>query len=114
MTLEQDLDQFYGTEHWYPHPLVPSVTYTDGVKYFAEAGQAWWFVDDQIIEFYKLQRDEGFLVISLQVTGDKAEIKVSDGNDKVFATKPIDYTDCPEGTYKFYYTNDVFLLASEY
>src|SRR6266853_643249 len=27
---ENDLDQFTGTEHWYRHPLVRSLTYTDG------------------------------------------------------------------------------------
>jgi hypothetical protein len=40
-TLTQDaLHQFTGSEHWYRHPLVRTVTYTDGVQYVAENGGA--------------------------------------------------------------------------
>ena len=38
-TLSEDaLRQFTGTEHWYRHPLIRTVTYTDGAL-FAEIGR---------------------------------------------------------------------------
>lgn len=112
--LESYLAQFTGTENWYRHPLIRDVTFTDGVKAFAEKAGAWWFVDDCIIEYDPLQSKHGFLTITLKVSNDQATITVDDGNDNVLATKHIQYTDCPAGQYKFYFTNDVFLLPSEY
>jgi hypothetical protein len=45
-TLTQDaLHQFTGTEHWYRRPLARAVTYTDGAKYVAEQGGAYWLLD---------------------------------------------------------------------
>jgi hypothetical protein len=109
-----DLSGFTGTEYWYRHHFVRGVTYTDGVKYFAEAAGAWWFVDDCIIEYAPLMRQHGFLTITLDVANDKAKITVDDGNDNVLATKAIPYTDCPAGQYRFYFTDNVLLLPSEY
>ena len=40
------LRQFTGTEKWYRHPFVRTVLYTDGVKYVAEQGGAYWLIDD--------------------------------------------------------------------
>lgn len=40
-----DLVQFTGSECWYRHPLYPSITYTDGAQYVAEAGGANWLLD---------------------------------------------------------------------
>lgn len=113
-SLSADLRQFTGTETWYRHHFIKDVTYTDGVKYFAETAGAWWFVDDCIIEYAPLMRKHGFLTITLDVADTKATITVDDGNDNVLATREIPFTDCPSGEYKFYFTNDVFLLPSEY
>lgn len=113
-SLLADLQQFTGTENWYRHYFIRDVTFTDGVKYFAETAGAWWFVDDCIIEYSPLMREHGFLTITLDVSNSKAKITVDDGNDNVLATREIPYTDCPDGTYRFYFTNDVLLLPSEY
>jgi len=40
-----DLQQFTGTEYWYRHPLTSKAVYTDGVKYLAEKGGAYWLID---------------------------------------------------------------------
>ena len=108
------LAQFTGTENWYRHGIVRGILYTDGVKYFADTAGAWWFVDDCIIEYAPLMKQHGFLTITLDVADSQAKITVDDGNDNVLATKAIPYTDCPAGSYKFYFTNDVLLLPSEY
>ena len=40
-----DLRQFTGCENWYRHGLVRSVLYTDGAKYLADQGGAYWLLD---------------------------------------------------------------------
>lgn len=44
MLIESDLYQFSGTEHWYRH--MTGVLYTDGIKYMAEKGGAYWLIDE--------------------------------------------------------------------
>jgi hypothetical protein len=39
---ETDLREFIGSEYWYRHGLVKNVLYTDGAKYVADAGGAYW------------------------------------------------------------------------
>ena len=113
-SLCDQLRQYTGTENWYRHYFVRDVTYTDGVKAFAELAGAWWFVDDSIIEYAPLMREHGFLTITLDVSNSQAKITVDDGNDNVLATREIPYTDCPAGQYRFYFTDNVLLLPSEY
>lgn len=40
----EDLAQFTGTENWYRH-WTGALTYTDGVKYLAGEGGAYWLID---------------------------------------------------------------------
>ena len=42
----QDLRQFTGTEHWYRHGIVHRVLFTDGAKYVAAQGGAYWLLDE--------------------------------------------------------------------
>lgn len=42
----EDLDQFIGSEHWYRHSLVRSITYTDGAKHVVDHGGAYWLLDE--------------------------------------------------------------------
>ena len=44
----------------------------------------------------------------------KADIRVSDGNDAVLFKRHIHFTDAPAGTWRFYLTDNVVLLPSEY
>ena len=82
-TLTQQLAQFTGTENYYQHPiqLGPRCNYTDGVKYFAEQAQAYWFLDIVFTELNQLQRDHEFLAVTLQVTDNQAVINATNGND---------------------------------
>jgi hypothetical protein len=41
-----DLEYFMGSENWYRHGLVRSITYTDGAKYVADSGGAYWLLDE--------------------------------------------------------------------
>jgi hypothetical protein len=42
----EDLGQFIGSEQWYRHSLVRSITYTDGAKCVADNGGAYWLLDE--------------------------------------------------------------------
>src|SRR4029077_1024997 len=42
----EDLGQFIGSEQWYRHSLVRSITYTDGAKHVADHGGAYWLLDE--------------------------------------------------------------------
>ena len=108
-----DLSGYTGSDNWYAHPLT-SCTYTDGVLAFAEQAGAYWFLDIVFSEYVSLQRANGFLVITLAIVGERALISVGDGNGNELATTRVEFTDCPIGSYSFYFCNDVLHLPSEY
>ena len=56
-----DLAQFTGSEQWYRHRIVRDVLFTDGAKYVADAGGAYWLLDE--IAF--AQRGVNCLVLDL-------------------------------------------------
>jgi hypothetical protein len=111
--MELNLDQFYGTEQYYKHPFTSSV-YTDGVKYFAETAGAYWFLDIVFSEYTRLFSVDDFLSITLKVGESGADISVTDGNENIITAQSIAFTDCPKGEYKFFYTNGVLMLTTEY
>ena len=41
-----DLSQFTGSENWYRHSLNRDILYTEGAQYVAEAGGAYWLLDE--------------------------------------------------------------------
>lgn len=116
-TTKLDLSQFYGTENYYRSCIfAPNMVHTDGVQYFAEnAGNgAFWFLDIVATEIYPLLKTEPFIAITLNSVDGKAKIVATDGDDGLVFKKDIDYTDCPDGTYEFFLTDNVLMLTSEY
>jgi len=112
-----DLRQFTGSACLYKHPLYKVPQYTEGVRYFLQnAGNgAYWLLDLIATEpaIGKLARE--FASIKLHVKGSSARLWVNDGHlGKDVYERNIEYTDCPEGTYSFYWTDNVLMLASEY
>jgi hypothetical protein len=65
-------------------------------------------------ELFPLQDREGFLSITLTVANEQASIVATDGDLTTLWSKAISFTDCPDGEYRFYFTNNVLLLTSEY
>jgi 3-methyladenine DNA glycosylase Mpg len=62
-----------------------------------------------------LLKKSEFLLIKLIVGDDnKAFLSVDDGNENVLAQARINFTDAQEGEWKFYLTDNVLLLPSEY
>ena len=114
---ESDLQQFIGTEQWYRHGINRRVLFTDGAKYVADTAGAYWLLDEIAIiqSFDNRLAGEAFQVWTLLVNQDlSAILTCEDGNDKIIYTKQIAYTDFPLKQIKFYFTDNVILLPSEY
>lgn len=112
--LRADLGAFIGTEQWQRHALNRNLLLTDGVRYFADQAGAWWLLDIVATEIFRIQASHPFLVIDLDVNDGKADIRVSDGNDAMLFKRHIHFTDAPDGLWRFYLTDNVLLLPSEY
>lgn len=110
------LEQFIGTTVWYKHHLLKDITYTEGVRYVAINGGAYWLVDE--IAFAQIEKKvsaEPFQTWILKVDKQQAASLVcEDGNNNQVYEKLIEYTDFPLPEIKFYYTNNVIMLPSEY
>jgi hypothetical protein len=110
-----DLAQFTGTEDWHRHGLVRNVLYTDGVKFVAERGAAYWLLDKvATLQLEERVRAEPFQVWRLKVQGTAATLTCDDGNDNIIHCEQIHYTDFPLDEIAFYVEGDVILLPSEH
>lgn len=116
LELQSGLINFYGTENYYANPFYQWMRYTDGVKFFFEnaGGGAYWFSDIIGTEMKKLTATEEFIVIELKSDGKSADIIGTDGNENEVYRRKIEFTDCPAGKWKFFLTDNVLMLASEY
>lgn len=114
--LSNELCQFTGTEMYYKHGLNQKVCYTDGVRFFAQnaGGGAYWLLDILATEPEILAQQASFAAITLIVALNMARIVVTDGDEKTVYTRQIDWTDCPDGEWYFYFIGGVILLRSEY
>jgi hypothetical protein len=112
--LRADLTAFIGTENWHSHAFNKHLMLTDGVVYFAEAAGAWWFLDIIATEGMSLQAKHPFLAIMLDVREGEADIHFTDGDGLRLYRRHIHFTDAPQGMWRFYLTDNVMLLPSEY
>jgi hypothetical protein len=112
---EADLSHFTGSEHWYRHGLC-TVLFTDGAKYVADAGGAYWLLDEIALAqgFEKAVAAEEFQVWKLTVKDSAAVLTCEDGNYNTVFSKNIEFTDFPLPEITFYFTNNTILLPSEY
>jgi len=114
---EADLRQFTGTENWYRHGINRKVVFTDGAKYVADQGGAYWLLDAIAIAQHR-ERDvafEEFQVWRLKVNADRsASLTCDDGNGNIVYTQNIPFTDFPLDEIKLYFTDNTILLPSEY
>ena len=110
------LSQFTGTEHWYRHPFLRHVLYTDGVRYVAEAGGAYWLIDEiALAQTRNKIATQPFQLWKLTVHADhSATLACEDGNGNQVWQKQLTFTDFPLDSISFYVTDDVILLPNEY
>lgn len=132
--LQHELAQFTGTEFRYRHPLSRWLLYTDGVKYFADKAEAYWFLDLIAVGAnghrppvpYKVPNRNRFGVVILTSKDSEGHVEVysdseDDGTyhkDKRLYRERLEFTTCPEGAWKFLLIVDgkhvTLLLPSEY
>lgn len=129
-----DLAHFTGSEHMHFNPLFGrQFNYTDGVQFLGANGCG-WLVDKilSILKFNNKVKAEDFVCITLHVNDKKAKLYFTDGNMSVEAQtlrntfhgvdegdgflhfENIDYTDCTVPEIKFFFTDNVLMLSSEY
>ncbi len=84
--------------------------------HFAEnaGGGAYWFLDIVATEVLPLLKKEPFIHIVLAAKDRKATIKADDGNGVVLWDREIEFTDCPDGDWRFYLADNVLMVPSEY
>lgn len=116
--LVSELEQYYGTEHYYKaHPFSQMVI-TDGVKAFAEKCSCFWAIDEVALANRALMSKDSFVVIKFNVskTGMNTMTAQQDTDQPIIWQKKIkDVCKCiPQGEYKFYLIDNVMLLPSEY
>ena len=113
---ETDLRQFTGTENWYRHGINRNVTFTDGAKYVADEGGAYWLLDAIAIcqRYEKAVVAEPFQVWKLVVGPDRtATLTCEDGNYKTVYTQQIEFTDFPAEEITLWFSDNVIYLPSE-
>lgn len=114
--LLSDLEQFTGTTQYYFLPYLPTYKYTDGVRYVAQNGQAFWLLD----EIFFSQKEEAlqgqhFQAWKLEVQEDKsALLSCEDGNYRSLFSKKIPHTDFPLEKIEFFFIDGFLILPSEY
>ncbi len=114
---EADLRQFTGSEHWYRHPLVRNVLYTDGAKYVAEEGGAYWLLDEIALAQRGDRRvaAEEFQVWRVSVNADcTARLTCEDGNGNTVLEKRLDYTDFPVPHITLWFADNTIYLPGEH
>ena len=111
-----DLIQFTGTEYWYRHGMVRSVLFTDGAKYVAETGGAYWLLDEIAFAQKSVKKlaGEEIQLWRLTVKDNTATLVCEDGNGRKILSKRIPFTDFPLDEISFYFINNTILLPSEY
>ena len=131
--LQNALDQFHGTDTWRRHPLNKKLLHTDGVEYFAQVAGAYWFIDAIALGVYgnpgpipaAIPDQDRFGVVLLTSQKGKGSIEVRSDYDEHDSTigkrlwfTDLEYTDAPEGIWKFYLVDDgehaVLMVPGEY
>jgi hypothetical protein len=109
-----DLNGFTGSEKLYKDQL--GAVITEGVKYFAEEGKAFWAVSDMIVicKIHKLVRDNLFVKVIVSASNEKAAITYEDGNGVRLFKQEYDYASLPNGRWDFYFTDNTLMVTGEY
>jgi len=137
---EQDIRNYLvhctGSENHYKNNLYPNFRYTDGVRELIILCDSYWLLTDCLAHCKTLSLNEGFLTIELFKNSNEESCYIiyTDGNENVLNKQVYAYTDFPlnnviqtkdsqdfilpepiiHPAVKFYFTNKVLLLPSEY
>ena len=110
------LTQFIGTNGYYR--ISRRHLLTDGTKYLAEEAECFWMMDAIASHLSEIGTEDWFVLIRVQVTGDRAVMIYEDGNSQEHARQEIPYTDFPMTSITLYacwnQENWVIMMPSEY
>ncbi len=112
-----DLRQFTGSEQCYRHGLARKVLFTDGAKYLADKGGAYWLIDLIALAQHPSHpaAAEPFQLWTMRVTpNNTGTVTCEDGNGREVFRHVLDYTDFPLPEVQLYCTDNTILLPSEY
>ena len=112
-----DLAMFTGSEQFYRHSINRKVVYSEGARHVAEAGGAYWLLDEiALIQPHDARvAAEEFQVWKLTVRPDRTgTLLCEDGNDNVVFSKAIPYTDFPLDAITLWFANGTIYLPSEH
>jgi len=112
-----DLAQFTGSTEWFRHPLNQQVVFTEGARHLAEAGGAYWLLDEIALaqQHIPAVAAEPFQAWQLSVWPNRsAKLTCGDGNRHTVFSKAIPYTDFPLVSVDLYFIDNTILLPSEY
>jgi hypothetical protein len=115
--IKADLNQFTGSEHWYRHALNRKVVFTDGAKYVADTGGAYWLLDAIAVtqRYEKKVAAAEFQVWKLTVKPDRTGTLVcEEGDCNVVYAQALDFTDFPLPEITLYFQDNTIFLPSEY
>lgn len=118
------MDNATGTANYHRvNPFYRFVLATDGVLTVLEQAKCFWLFD-VVGSYYPQMKaiEDSFFVATLEVKKSSAKFKIThedlQGNDIIVAKQAIDFTDLPDGDYKFFIcTQDeyyVVMCPSEY
>jgi len=113
MSLEDELENFTGTERHYKHPL--GIKYTDGVKYLADKAGAYWILDC-VASYQPKFRNKDFQVWKLKKNENNTAVltmREDEGQPELVRQK-IPYTDFPLDEISLWCENGVLILPSEH
>ena len=113
---EEKLAQFTGSDNVYWH-AVGEMVFTDGVKFLADVAQCYWLLD--IIGSYLIDpkiRELPFQIWELKVNEDNSAVVTmkEDTDLPKVVRQEIPFTDFPLKEIKFYFTQAILMLPSEY
>ena len=111
-----DLAQFTGSENWYRHALARDILYTDGAKYMAQHGGAYWLLDEIALpqRFDKLMAAHKFQLWKLkdQTTPPRSFARTATATASTPRPSNSRISHSPE--IKLYFCNKTILLPSEW
>ena len=113
---DRDLAQFTGTTCYYR--ISKQHLLTDGTQYLAEQAGCYWIMDAVSSHVTKIDTQDWFVVVHVEVTDHQAVMRYLDGNGRELARQAIPYTDLPISELTLYAVSDtqhwVIMLPGEY
>ncbi len=113
MGLEEELDQFHGTLHYYKN--FTGLRLTEGIKYLEERAECYWLID--LVGSYQPEfADVRFQLWEVEVVeGISTLLTMREDTDKpVLVRQHVPFTDFPLERFSFYCVDNVMMLKSEY